>query len=249
MSIQAISAVIESCLYSGGQYAVLLSLANHADPDGYAFPGKGLIADEARMTERHVKRVLKSLMVDVDTATPEALQAAPVWRLGERTSKLGTNDYQLNLDLFRDAARQMDLLRREKRAGRPPKKGGTFAPQSPPENGGTFGPGGTSESMNGDSKSHPVGDTRSPPNHQPEGNQGARARQAPDPDWKRVRDELKAILPQEQFAADIARLSADGVVVKAGYGLGGREVADRYGTYLKNHGFERIRTEHEEIAL
>jgi len=137
MSVQALAAVIESELYLGATYGILLSLANHADPDGYAYIGYQRMAEEARCDERHAKRVIKAITVDVkrnpdvwpDPGGHEAaLAAAPVWRLSEQGGPRGTNEYQINMTLFRDAREAAEKRRRDRRAGRskkPPEKGVT----------------------------------------------------------------------------------------------------------------------------
>ena len=200
MSVQALAAVIESELYSGATYGILLSLANHADPDGYAYIGYQRMAEEARCDERHAKRVIKAITVDVkrnpdvwpDPGGHEAaLAAAPVWRLSEQGGPRGTNEYQINMTLFRDAREAAEKRRRDRRAGRskkPPEKGVTSdAPgpekgvtsdaDEPSKMGVTSEMGVTSDARGGDSWSHPRGDIRSHPNRPSEGTE-ARAREA-----------------------------------------------------------------------
>ena len=200
MSVQALAAVIESELYLGATYGILLSLANHADPDGYAYIGYQRMAEEARCDERHAKRVIKAITVDVkrnpdvwpDPGGHEAaLAAAPVWRLSEQGGPRGTNEYQINMTLFRDAREAAEKRRRDRRAGRskkPPEKGVTSdAPgpekgvtsdaDEPSKMGVTSEMGVTSDARGGDSRSHPRGDIRSHPNRPSEGTE-ARAREA-----------------------------------------------------------------------
>jgi len=188
MSIQALAAVIESQLYAGATYGILLSLANHADTEGYVYVGYGRMAEEARSAERHVKRVMKAICVDVmrdaerypdEAAHEAALSAAPVWRLSEQGGPRGTNEYQINMDLFKAARAAVEQARRDRRAGRPkkgvtsgaapPEIGVTSGAFRPLEMGVTFEMGVTSGARGGDIWSHPRGDIRSHPNRPSEG--------------------------------------------------------------------------------
>lgn len=47
--------------HAGGKLLVLLALADHADHDGRAFPAVDELARKSRMSERHVRRVLREL--------------------------------------------------------------------------------------------------------------------------------------------------------------------------------------------
>ena len=62
MSVQALSWVLEQSPARGTDRLVLLSLANHAHPDGsHAWPAVATIAREAGVSERSAQRALRSL--------------------------------------------------------------------------------------------------------------------------------------------------------------------------------------------
>lgn len=61
MSIKAYKAVWEHSQQSGGALVVLLALADHANDDGYCWPGVGRIARYANIKERQVQRHIRTL--------------------------------------------------------------------------------------------------------------------------------------------------------------------------------------------
>jgi hypothetical protein len=61
MSIKVMSAVWEGSKQEGGGLLTLLAIADHADDDGYAYPGVDRLAGRARVTSRHVRRLLRIL--------------------------------------------------------------------------------------------------------------------------------------------------------------------------------------------
>lgn len=61
MSIKAYKAVWEHSKQSGGALVVLLALADHANDDGYCWPGVERIARYANIKERQVQRHIRTL--------------------------------------------------------------------------------------------------------------------------------------------------------------------------------------------
>ena len=62
MSWDAVSYVVEHSRHKGGELLVLMLVANHAGSDGWeCWPSVGLLAKESRLTERQVRRCLRSL--------------------------------------------------------------------------------------------------------------------------------------------------------------------------------------------
>lgn len=61
MSIRVMSQVWEHSLAEGGELLVLLALADFADDDGYCWPSIARLAGKSRLSERQVKRVLRTL--------------------------------------------------------------------------------------------------------------------------------------------------------------------------------------------
>ena len=257
MTVQVMAAVLESGLYSGVKYQILMALANHAKPNGYAYLGYATLAEEARTNERHVKRVIKEFALDVSPKakpkpTAQDRASAPLLLLSRASSAHGTNEYQINVALFERAREALIAKRRERRArrGGRPSDGVTFGDSDPVEN---AEPGGdiwckeekggvTSGALRGDSRSHRGGDSRSHPYPLTPIETCAREHQkTPPPDWRATRAALKEALGQERYSRDIARLSADGDVVVTEFGLGETEVADTYGVFLKKHGFRAVR--------
>ena len=62
MSAQAFSYVIKHSRHKGGELLCLMIIANHADPAGRdSFPSMQTLADECRMSERQVRRIIERL--------------------------------------------------------------------------------------------------------------------------------------------------------------------------------------------
>jgi Helix-turn-helix domain len=72
LSVQAMSWVIEKSRHKGSVFVVLLVIANHAQSDGTgAWPSVETIAREARITARHVARILPKLKDSGELAIEE----------------------------------------------------------------------------------------------------------------------------------------------------------------------------------
>lgn len=61
MSIEAVRAVLESSEQKGNARLLLLAIAEHADKDGVSFPGNECLAQETKLTLRHVQRLIAHL--------------------------------------------------------------------------------------------------------------------------------------------------------------------------------------------
>ena len=61
MSIKVSTAVWQGSRHKSGNLLVLLAVADHADDEGFAWPGVPLLAREARLSERHTRRCLNEL--------------------------------------------------------------------------------------------------------------------------------------------------------------------------------------------
>lgn len=87
MSIQAVNWVLEHSTSKGAQRLVMISLANHADERGEAWPSVQRIADESNSSVAYVKRAL----ADLETAghITKDVNAAPDSRMrGDRKTNL-----------------------------------------------------------------------------------------------------------------------------------------------------------------
>ena len=62
MSIKVSSEVWKGSRNKSGNLLVLLALADHANDQGFAWPGVPLLAREARLCQRHTRRCLKELV-------------------------------------------------------------------------------------------------------------------------------------------------------------------------------------------
>ena len=140
MSIQALGPVIESMLFKGAEYAVLVSLANHANEDACVWLGYETMAAEARLSVRHAKRVIKSL-----------IDQGAVKLVSSGGGRYGTNEYEIDIERFEAAAAAEKGARKARRERRriAARNGDT---RSPPTSGG----GVTSEAQNGDTMSPPI---------------------------------------------------------------------------------------------
>ena len=105
MSVQAISWVIEKSVHKASPFVLLLILANHAHSDGTgAYPSVETLAREARISERHVFRLVRKLCKSGEL------------RVEKYGSPYGTNLY--SLPLMTNAVPQMshtDKLSPDKR--------------------------------------------------------------------------------------------------------------------------------------
>jgi hypothetical protein len=61
MSIRVMTRVWDTAQAEGGALLVLLALADYADDDGYAYPKEAQIASKARLSDRQVRTVIKTL--------------------------------------------------------------------------------------------------------------------------------------------------------------------------------------------
>jgi len=61
MSIKRMSAVWDFSQAKGSHLLLLLAIADHADDDGFAWPGTSRLADKTRMSGRHVHRMVNYL--------------------------------------------------------------------------------------------------------------------------------------------------------------------------------------------
>ena len=91
MSIKHAMAVRDSGLLKGAAFMVAMALANRTNNDGVCWPGVALMAFDARLSERAVRKATKELrrrnLLSVDRGARK------------------TNSYRLNLSLFEDAAK------------------------------------------------------------------------------------------------------------------------------------------------
>ena len=69
MSIKIMSAVWEHAPAEGGKLLVLLALADHANESGLCWPSLPSLAKKARLSQRHVRRILRELERDALVAT------------------------------------------------------------------------------------------------------------------------------------------------------------------------------------
>ncbi len=98
MSIKIMSHVWERSQQKGSRLLLLLAIADHADENGFAWPGIATLAEKIRMSERHTKRLIGELEAESELyvdrrdyhnryivlcgVTDESLTAALVTRLG-----------------------------------------------------------------------------------------------------------------------------------------------------------------------
>ena len=64
MGVSMSTAVWKHAPYSGGELLVLLAMADFADDEGLCWPSIPVIAQKARLEERHVYNVLRKLKAD-----------------------------------------------------------------------------------------------------------------------------------------------------------------------------------------
>lgn len=64
MSIRAMSWVWDNSPYEGVGLLVHLALADFADDSGLCWPSQKRIADKCKSSERHVRRIIKEMMID-----------------------------------------------------------------------------------------------------------------------------------------------------------------------------------------
>src|SRR5262245_28088767 len=83
MSIKVTNRVWGNSNASGGDLLVLLAIADHANDQGFAWPGIDLLARKTRLTARHVTRCLNNLA------------AANELRIQKNGGPRGTNRYQV----------------------------------------------------------------------------------------------------------------------------------------------------------
>jgi helix-turn-helix protein len=108
VSVQAITWVIENSRHKGSEFVVLLMIANHAHGDGTgSWPSIETLAREARITPRHVIRILPKLQKSGELIIDR--EAAPH----------GTNLYALR----KMQHSSMDKLSGDERARTPDKRG------------------------------------------------------------------------------------------------------------------------------
>jgi hypothetical protein len=64
MSIHIMSAVWKNSVQTGGNLLLLLAMADFANDDGECWPSVATLATKARITDRHVRRILRQLEED-----------------------------------------------------------------------------------------------------------------------------------------------------------------------------------------
>lgn len=246
MSIQALAPVIESGLFKGVEYGILLAIANHADRDGYAWVGYETLAEEARSEERHVKRVVKRLTGDAKAAIERGEDGWALRKISTGGGPYGTNEYQLNIAFFTAAQQRLSDARKMRRM-RSTNGGRTgVASDHPPHaNRGDIpgcqdGPGVTE---GGDSRSHP---NRLPPSSITSAREGAppdgapSARSLPGPDWSEVRKALREKIGRDAFTLLAASLRADGQLITAP-SMGSAEwVMEKGADFFKAQGYSAV---------
>jgi hypothetical protein len=83
MSIKVSTKVWRHSRNKSGNLLVLLALADHANDQGYAYPGIPLLAREARMTQRHTRRCLNELVTsgELDVLPKQAPSGRTLYRI------------------------------------------------------------------------------------------------------------------------------------------------------------------------
>ena len=74
MSIKRMTAVWEQSQTKGSHLLLLLAIADHADDDGFAWPGNSRLSKKVRMSGRHIKRMLSTLKEDLHELYYEQLE-------------------------------------------------------------------------------------------------------------------------------------------------------------------------------
>ncbi len=117
MSHNATTAVWDHSEHEASALAVMLAIADHADTNGYAFPGIAVLAVMARTTERNVTRVIRTLVESKELSVSVG------------TGPHGCNEYRLNLDFLESKPNRRKLLRDRQVAKRTERMFG-----APPDN-------------------------------------------------------------------------------------------------------------------
>ena len=105
MSIQVSTQVWEGSKHKSGTLLLLLALADHADPEGKAYPGIQLLADKTRITPRHVRRCIGNLLKSGELRIlPEAAPGGGHW-------------YQIQLHALTRVSRSRMSARRPRASG------------------------------------------------------------------------------------------------------------------------------------
>ena len=83
MSIKISTKVWQHSRNKSGNLLVLLALADHANEEGYAYPGIPLLAREARMSQRHTRRCLNELVTsgELDVLPKQAPSGRTLYRI------------------------------------------------------------------------------------------------------------------------------------------------------------------------
>jgi hypothetical protein len=89
MSVKVSSKVWQGSRHKSGNLLVLLALADHADDEGFAWPGIPLLARKARLSRRHTRRCLNQLVAsgELDAIPQQAPSGGTLYNI-----RLGTLD-------------------------------------------------------------------------------------------------------------------------------------------------------------
>jgi hypothetical protein len=92
MSIKISSEVWRRSRHKSGNLLVLLALADHADDRGVCWPGISLLAREARLSERHIRRCISLLIAsgEVEALPNRAPGGGILYHI--RLDQLGTDN-------------------------------------------------------------------------------------------------------------------------------------------------------------
>ena len=69
MSVRISALVWSHSRHKSGERLVLLAIADHADDEGFAFPGICLLARKTRLSPRHVRRCIQALITSGELET------------------------------------------------------------------------------------------------------------------------------------------------------------------------------------
>ncbi len=244
MSIQAITAVIDSRLYKDAEYAVLLALANYADAGGYCYPSYRTLALDSRKGVSTVKRAIANLLPAKGASLEEAARAPlTIERRGGGPGR--SNYYRLNVELFEDAR---DRMRAAKKRAKAQGSRGETVPKldSLPSQSGEMSL--THDPHKGLNSGHkPVTE----PFKEPDAHaMRPRASDLGVDDWSAARKAFKESFGASAFANRLARMAfADGLI-RAPTLADAQVLAVHHGEWLSGRGFTGIITiDGEGISL
>ena len=83
MSIKVSTQVWDGSLHKSSTLVVLLRLADHADDDGFAWPGIKSLSEYAGLTQRHTRRCLKHLVEsrELEILPGQAPSGGPLYKI------------------------------------------------------------------------------------------------------------------------------------------------------------------------